>query len=93
MAKGSTTQFNIELHKNRKGEFYFKKIADNREQISKSSESYTTKAKALHGLKIDALITINNINAVVTGNVSLAYVDKTAAVPVETFIIIKEEEK
>lgn len=90
MPKRTTYQFNIELHKNRIGEFYFKKIADNREQISKSSESYTTKQMAIHSLGVDTLISLNNTNQAVQYPLSLLYLDKTMQ-PAEGKVLIINE--
>lgn len=91
MAKTITlSQFNIELNKDKKGEFYFRKRADNREPISKSTESYSSKQMALHGLKVDTLITLRNINAVVVLPISLSYVDKTGRAAVDRVLLIEE---
>lgn len=81
--------YNIEVFKNRKGQFCFRKNHDNGNQISKSSESYATKQKCLQGLKADSMITIDAAAITFIKPIFLVYLDKTTPKPSEKLLKIK----
>lgn len=49
----------IELHKSKDNQFFWKKVAGNGEDISRSTEMYSSKQAALEGLRVDTLITLH----------------------------------
>lgn len=51
----------IQLYKDKRDEFYFKKIAGNGEDITMSSESYIEKRNAYRAIATDALIVLDNL--------------------------------
>ena len=80
----------IELHKNKKGEFYFAKFAGNGEQITMSSESYTSKENAIKAVVVDTNITLLLLQEQQAVQLSYPYnipfMDWTVTIPVKRII-------
>lgn len=89
LSKREQASINIKLVLKKSGKFYFRKKADNGEDITNSAEFYDSKQGALKGLASDTMITLNNIADAVSFPIQLKYVDLTGKNAAEKILTIK----